>query len=498
LKPSPVSRPVSIRKSIGWLITGQIAYFVLQFGSSVTIARLLNPYEVGIFALAFATVGMISIIQAIGLNNYLIREPDLTSEISAAVFSINLIIAIILSLVIGGLGILGGALFNEVGVRHVLSWLAWIPIIQAVGFLPTTLIERDGNFKLISLIKTVGNVIGTISTVLFALYGFSYMSFAYGQLITATVCAGLAATFGAHHNQFNISFARWREIRKFALHMLATSGVSRIGNRLQELIMGKLLGLGNLGLYSRANNVYSMLWDNVFVVISRVVFVDLANLARSGSSFGPRYKQSLSLITAIIWPAFAGLGVLSGPFIFWIYGEKWISVTTPLTLLCMVGILYTSVAMTWELFVIAGETGRQARIEIVRTTVGLILFAAACTISLSAAAVARVLEAGFTVAIYTPHVLRITTLRHRELARIYFHSGLLALAATAPSICVMTSFGWSPATPIVMLLGGIFLGLVLWIITMWRLNHILFHEISKIMVSSPLGKHLRKKPESGF
>jgi O-antigen/teichoic acid export membrane protein len=45
------------------MATAQGSSFVLQFASSVVLARLLAPREMGVFAVAIAIVGALSIVQ---------------------------------------------------------------------------------------------------------------------------------------------------------------------------------------------------------------------------------------------------------------------------------------------------------------------------------------------------------------------------------------------------------------------------------------------------
>src|ERR1700746_1335783 len=62
----------SVRQSLAWMMLSQGGLFLLQFGGSVAMARLLTPYEMGIYAVASAIVGILGAIRATGLNVFLI------------------------------------------------------------------------------------------------------------------------------------------------------------------------------------------------------------------------------------------------------------------------------------------------------------------------------------------------------------------------------------------------------------------------------------------
>ena len=44
----------SVRRSLAWMAVSQGGLFIIQFGTSLVIARLLTPYEMGVFAIAVA------------------------------------------------------------------------------------------------------------------------------------------------------------------------------------------------------------------------------------------------------------------------------------------------------------------------------------------------------------------------------------------------------------------------------------------------------------
>ena len=264
--------------------------------------------------------------------------------------------------------------------------------------------------------------------------------------------------------------------------MLAISGINGLFNRAGEFLLGRILGLDALGLYSRASGLSGLLWNNVHAVIGRVVFVDLAEISRRGVSLRDSYLRIVEIVTALLWPAFAGFAVLAGPLIRAVYGDKWLGAAWPLTMLSVASIVLVAITMTWEVFVLRRETGRQARFEVFRSAVGLVLFAAGCLVSLTGAAAARIVEALFSVVLYRPHLERMTGTTTRDFLPIYGRSLLLTIAATGPSVILMASQRWSPETPIGWVLAAIAAGMAAWLAMLGLLDrHPLAGEILRIL-----------------
>jgi O-antigen/teichoic acid export membrane protein len=140
------------------MATAQASSFVLQFALSVVLARLLTPREMGVFAVALAIVGALSIIQAFGLQSMIVREPDLTERVAVSAFTGNAIISVFFRDPYRGRGV----------PRRPLLVLALSPIVSIPGFLTAALLEREGRFKFISIVNVVKGVVLSCQIILAA------------------------------------------------------------------------------------------------------------------------------------------------------------------------------------------------------------------------------------------------------------------------------------------------------------------------------------------
>jgi O-antigen/teichoic acid export membrane protein len=472
---------VSIRRHLAWMLWAQGSLFTLQFLSTVVLARLLTPYEMGVYALAAALTAVLATVQAFGLSTFIVREQDLHPELIVTVFTVNTVIAILLAAAIAGLSTFGGNFLREQGVKRVMLVLAFIPLLGIFEFLPSTKLQRAAEFKTLSLINTARAVLATVLTIGLAFARFSYMSIAYGQLGGYVLSALAYNVVGRRHVSLRIGLTEWRRITRFGAQMLAIGGVYTIGIRASEFLLGRLVGLGALGLYSRASSLNNLLWENIHLVIGRVVFVDLAAQKRQGASLRESYIRIVDIITALMWPAFTGLAIVSGPFIYNVYGARWVAAAHPLVMLCIASMVLVSITMTWELFVVSQETGRQARIEIVRTGAGLLLFIAGCLVNLTTAAAARIGEALFSVFLYRPHLNRMTETHTRDFLPIYRRSLLLTAVANLPAAAVMVAYRGSERAPLPYLLAAVAAGATGWLIALKVLDHPVAGEIMRLL-----------------
>jgi len=468
---------MSVRRSLAWTFSGQLIAFVVQFGGMIVVSRLLSPREVGIYAIAMAALGLIQVFTTFGIVSFIVREAELSSKTLETAFTVNSVLIVCLTILLAGLSVATGPLLGAPQAGGVLRIVALSNLLAIVNFRPSAMLQREMQFKQLSIISLTSITVQTSATITFALLGASYMSPAYAALVAGIAVTVLTQIFGRHHIGFRPSLTQWRPITTFGLQMMSVSGVGMITGKLSDLLLGRILGVTALGLYGRASNLSGIIFENLYGTVTRVVFVQLSKDYRDGGDWRGTYLRSFAMITAFMWPFLIGLAILSRPVIFILYGEQWLPAALPLSALLIAQFFGVAFGMNWELFVLRGETGRQARYEVARLVLGLPVFVIGCLFSILAAALAKIVDALVGLVLYYPHVRRLAQLDRYAIPKVYRDSGILTAMAVMPALVTMIVYDWSPRTPLPVVAGVGILGIALWFGTIIVMRHPLHEEM---------------------
>ncbi len=485
---------MSVRKSLSWAFACQIVTVVVSFAGMMVLARLLSPLEVGINAIAVAGLGVVQIIATMGLAGYVIRDTDLQPGTLDLTFSVNAMLAVILSALLLLISMASASLLGDARAGQVLRILAITPVLNAFAFRASAMLQREMRFKAFALINTGMTTVTTGLTVALAWMGQSYMSAAYGGVGGAVFGVIAFNLVAPHHASLRITFKGWREVARFGLQIMSISGLATLATRLSDLILGRVLGIAALGIYSRASMTSSMIFENVYGTTTRVAFTKLARDYRETGELRPTFLRAIELILALMWPLEIGLAILSPPAIYLFYGEKWLAAALPLSLLLVAQAIVLSYGMNWELFVLRNETGKQSRLEFIRTLCGFAIFTVGCQFGLAGAALGKIGDASAGYLLYRNHVRNLAELRGNELGMVFARSALLSVVATIPALLLMIVYRWDPRTPVWLIAGAVLLGMASWLIALVVMRHPLAEEGAAIAarVHPRLGALLRR------
>ena len=81
---------MSSRKALAYSFVDRYAGLLLAVASSMVVARLLTPAEIGVFSVSMVMLSFISVLRDFGAGQYLVQEKELTTERIRAVWALQL------------------------------------------------------------------------------------------------------------------------------------------------------------------------------------------------------------------------------------------------------------------------------------------------------------------------------------------------------------------------------------------------------------------------
>jgi len=391
--------------------------FVLQFGATVVIARLLSPAEVGVFSLAASLVAIGHVFRQFGVGDFLVQERALDRDLLRAAYGMTLAV----SWAIAALLLVAAAplamLYREPAVAQVLQVMALSFLLMPIGSICSTMLVRELSFGRLAAVQTASTAVAAATSVALAWAGWSSLSLAWGAV------AGNAVTLVLFALLRPAEFFMWprlgelRRILRFGTPMTGSYLSEQLAARVPDLLMPRSLGFEALGLFSRGQSLALTAHDVLvtgFVRVARPVF---AAGEREPAALRETYLAFLTRLAAPPLAAFLFMAIFAEPLVRVLFGATWLPSAPVLT----VTAVSLALAVPWYLapglLIGTGRAGPMLRVALVRLLAAGLAVAVGVQIGLMATALLLALASLLHLTAYQRALRAATGIRLADLAR---------------------------------------------------------------------------------
>ncbi len=306
---------------------------LVGLASTMIIARLLTPQEVGTFAIASAIVMIISEFRLLGAGMYLVREADLTEDKIRAATGLTILISWGM-----GLGIWLSAgfvadLYRLPPVETIFRILSVTFFLAPVISIPTALLTRDFRFRELFLIRISTSLSNLASTVFLIFQGYTYYALAWGYTFSVIVEFFIILKYRPRDLNWRPSFRNLGPVASFGIYNSLAGFFRRGMVTAPDMIIGKLGTTTQVGIFSRGLGFIEFMSQILLMGVKPVVLPFLSEVQRSGKDVNHAYIGASVLLGGLVWPILAVASVVTLPVIRLFFGDQWDAAAPYATLL---------------------------------------------------------------------------------------------------------------------------------------------------------------------
>lgn len=342
--------------SAKWSGLGRLAAMISDFSFGIILARLLLPNDFGVIAILTVFVSFLGVFVNSGFSQALIREKDVSNLDYSTVFYFNLIVAVLV-FIISYISAPYIAIFyaNE-KISLYLRILSISLFIDAFVLVQQSILTREMNFKMISIISVSSSLISGIGSICFAFYGFGIWSLIIKSLLKDSLILLFTIYVVKWRPQIKFSVHSFHKFFRYGVYMLGSSLLSQFYNNIFSLSVGKIFTPAVLGFYNRAELFKNTLSQNIDSIISGVSYPALASLQDDKVEFVNYYKNILQFSFYVVSILMIGLMFNAEALINVLLGEKWAGSVVLLQHLCLIGLLFPINSVTVNSISVTGRS----------------------------------------------------------------------------------------------------------------------------------------------
>lgn len=478
----------AVRTALIWSLAERYASLVVTVLSTMILARLLTPGQIGIFSMCAAVTAVAGILRDFGISEYLIQEKDLNKEKIRAALGIALLMAWSIGATIFFSRHYIADFYQEKGIAEVLTVLTLNFLLLPFASPSAALLNRDMAFRKVFAVQTTSTLVHAVTAVALAYNGYGYMSLAWAQVIGITTQILVLAVLRPDGTMLLPSLKEAKAVLQYG-SMFATSRLIETFTRnAHEFVVARQFGFAAVGLFSRSFGLIELFYTNVASAVLRVATPSFASDHRAGLNLAASFSRGTAIITSIAWPFFGFIALMSADIVRVLFGSQWDAaapIATILALTVMPAYLY---ALGPNILAATGHVKTRLRISLIFSPVHLLGIVLGSFISLFAVAAVWFVTNSLMLVLYIYHLRRVL----KATAQTLFTPSLNSIAAAGFSIAAqaITQFACRQAglIPLVALIFVAASGGAAWLLAVWMLKHPAFDEITRLLPRRNLPK----------
>ncbi len=353
-------------------VATQLVKAVLLFGSQVVLARLLNPIDFGIVAICAPIFAFLSIFNDLGLSQATIQRPTLTRDDSNTIFWMNAALGLTIAVAIMAIAPGAARFYGDGRVTAVLIAMSVLILINSLSSQQVALLVRGIRpvpLLIIDILPVIGNVIVSIAA---ARYGLGYWSIIIGQATHALTAGSVAWIASDFRPSWPRNLRNAIPILRFGSHLTGLNIGSFFAASLSPVLIGRLYGVVQVGLFDRAFKLVSMSYMQILAPISRIAETVLARVAGDDAQYRRVFARIAEALLLMALPGLLCIAMMPDAAVKLLYGPAWIE-CSPIVAFFAFGSLMTPLGTiaSW-LFITQGRTAQMLRYGLIGNVVSVL------------------------------------------------------------------------------------------------------------------------------
>src|SRR5438132_5838056 len=259
-----------IAKSVFWIVLSRGGVQVLAFLSTLAVARMLDPSDYGLMALAGVWTATIAMVAEMGLGSAIIQFRDLEDRDLNSCFWLTMGIA--------GIGYLGlciaapviAAWFSSPMLSDVLRVVGLTLPLTALRIVPDSLLRKRLALDKVSQAEIAAALVTLPVMLGMAWAGAGVWALVAGALVQPLAQDVVIIRFASWWPGLRIGGRRFRGVVSYSMHTLGARMCWVAYQQADSFVLGKVFGGTVLGFYSMAKQIATLPVEKVSGVVNLI------------------------------------------------------------------------------------------------------------------------------------------------------------------------------------------------------------------------------------
>jgi teichuronic acid exporter len=292
-------------------------------------ARLLSPSDFGTVEMAGFVATLTNVLAEFGIGTAVLQMRELDRRVLGQLNTISLVFSTIAFGCSVAVAPYIAAFFRSPQLRLLVIANSLGFFITAIQAVPQGLLQRDMDYRRLSLAEAVQAIIQAVVTVAGALAGIGYWSLLAGPFAGR----GASAVLTLFWKPVPFALPHWKEVfapMRFGVEIALSRVAATAYSQADGVIVGRMLGQTALGTYRMAISLASAPAEKIGQLIMRVTGPLFSRVQKDPALVRRYFLFITDALALSVFPLVFGLAVVAPEVVTVILGPKWEQAIVPL------------------------------------------------------------------------------------------------------------------------------------------------------------------------
>lgn len=321
-----------------WNVVQLLVNRSFDFAIKLILARLLFPDQFGIVGMATVFTSFVQVFNDLGIGAALVqrKEEQLNEEHYHTSFWTGVIwSAGIYLLIFFVVAPLAAAFYKEPILNSIIPVLSIGVLSSPINLVHNAQLTKQMNFKKLAFISNVSTIFSGVLALILAYLGFGVWALVFNSVATFIVAMPLYFKATGWFPKFIWSKQAFHDIFGFGVYTTGTNLFNNLIQKVDYLLIGKLLSASALGTYTLAFVLTDTFRSQLMNIMNKVMYPVYGKKQDDPISLKRYYLNVVKYNSVVIYPIMLFLVVLGEPFIINFFGNKWQGTILPLKILAL-------------------------------------------------------------------------------------------------------------------------------------------------------------------
>ena len=301
----------------------QVANQSVRLLTSVVLARLLDPKDFGVVALAMLMQTLLEEVKDVGMGATIVQRKRVDQVLLNSVFFANVVVGAVVSVLVYAAAAPVASGLGNADAAPAVRGFAAIMFVTSLGQIHLSLLRRNLQFRAIAKVISVTAVINAVVSIGCAFAGMTYWALVLGNGAATVTATAMYWAYDSWRPTAQASLAALRSVWRTSWHIFMVGFLAMVWVQGDKIIVSRFVGGAGLGTYTVGQRVVTTPTGAISAVLSDVAYAAFARRQDDNAALRRGFIRSSAVIALITFPMMFGVAAVAAPLVPVVFGDRW-------------------------------------------------------------------------------------------------------------------------------------------------------------------------------